>query len=440
MVKGQAQVVQASELERILRIGLGRAILFLRSNDARPYRDAILSACVHCSTYDHQSEGSRVQYLRDIIRETKEEVLYRTEITSALPASSHDDDMEQLFDLALAFAKEGDERARRAMYAKFAENAAQGITTGAWQLIELDKAEGLLFITERFGEYAQADDKFWDDRGLIRLAEEQVGAERLQATLQLARSRNAQIAKYLEVVEKTEQRAAAYLESDRFDLTSLSYDELKQHITEHTATDQRFLLGRWGEKADDESIERAARDLLEQDSNGPLLSYVRIFSRRTFPLNPGRLISLARHPDEEIASAALRALSNVGHPEVRKLGLELLNISPVPNFATALLIKNCQSGDHELVAHVIERERQDVDALHSLGLWTRDIVEANPTPEWSDVLLTIYEHGPCSLCRMHFIDLLRSLGNLPNWVIQECLCDANLELRGKAQSYRSNEL
>jgi hypothetical protein len=40
-------VSEAQEFERLLHIGLGRAILFAQQNDLSPYRDLILHACLH---------------------------------------------------------------------------------------------------------------------------------------------------------------------------------------------------------------------------------------------------------------------------------------------------------------------------------------------------------------------------------------------------------
>jgi hypothetical protein len=41
----------------VLGLGLGRAILFLRQYDARPYWDIILHACTHWTGYDQQAEA-----------------------------------------------------------------------------------------------------------------------------------------------------------------------------------------------------------------------------------------------------------------------------------------------------------------------------------------------------------------------------------------------
>ena len=108
------RIESLAEFERVLGLGLGRAILFLQQHDARPYRDIILRACTHWTGYDQQVEGTRTTYLRDVLHATGHERAFVGPILAALKNATSHRDVTQLFYLALSFASDGYDEARSA--------------------------------------------------------------------------------------------------------------------------------------------------------------------------------------------------------------------------------------------------------------------------------------------------------------------------------------
>ncbi len=135
-------------------IAICRAILYLRDHDDAPYRDVILYACTHNIGYDRQIEGSRADYLFELIQQTSDPQRYRNGILAALIAEDGVDelDLEQCFGLARLFAERQDAESRQVMYTAFARNVdAKGDDTSAWEFIELDALEGFAFVADCFG-------------------------------------------------------------------------------------------------------------------------------------------------------------------------------------------------------------------------------------------------------------------------------------------------
>jgi hypothetical protein len=93
------------EFERVLGLGLGRAILFLRQHDATPYRDVILDACTHWTGYDQQVEGTRTPYLLDVLDATGELERYVEPILAAFRTTADERDQEQLVRLVAGLAE-----------------------------------------------------------------------------------------------------------------------------------------------------------------------------------------------------------------------------------------------------------------------------------------------------------------------------------------------
>lgn len=423
--------MEIQEFERLLHIGLGRAILFAHKNDLAPYRDLILHACLCNTAYDPQCEGSRAAYMFDIIRLTDQEHFYREQILRALARSKLSDNWNehQLFDFARLFAQNGDTAARQLIYDTFVRNAAADNSTGAEHLIELDGIEGLLFVADQIGEQLMVGGDIDEADYLLDIVKERYGEERTLTALNEASAASPGIAAYIQrMAENTARRAKSV--KQRSSYQNISYDEIKRQIIEKADKVPRLRLFRWGKSASDEDIERAATDLILEEDRLHLLAYLRLFQKRRFPREHSRLIALALDPDDDVAWWALAALKWIDHSDVRALAIRLLERGERRAGAVGLLINNYRDGDYTLIGTAINTE-QDEDELHALGGRLLDVVNTHPHRNAASALIAMYEQGACSECREDFVDCLLSLDALPDWLRNECRYDANLNLRKK---------
>jgi hypothetical protein len=102
---------------------------------ATSYHAAIAHACGHNTADDTQVEGSRAEYLFDVLQATGKP----DEYLAALAAVTKHCDADQLFDIALRFAQSDHARARDAMYEKFFRNEVDEPFTGADALVRLGR-------------------------------------------------------------------------------------------------------------------------------------------------------------------------------------------------------------------------------------------------------------------------------------------------------------
>ena len=160
-----------------LACGFGRVILFLRENDAAPFREAILDSCLHHRAFDQQAEGYRTEYLLDIMEATGEPEFYAARIRAALGTDGEGYSYGQLYELAARLARNGDEEARRVMYDRFARNAAHQDTTGAEDLVALDGLAGYLFVAEQWQRHPLPEEEHWQEAWLLEELEKQIGRE-----------------------------------------------------------------------------------------------------------------------------------------------------------------------------------------------------------------------------------------------------------------------
>lgn len=419
--------MQISEFEAALAKGLGRPLLYVQDHNARPYRDAILHACTHNLVYDRQCEEGRAPYLFELLHLTREPDFYREKILSALLAPAEDEDVSQMLGIVRRFAQQGDSLARQAVYSAIIQDAAENEFHDADELIELDGIEGLLFVVEYYLA-AEPEDEDWRPGWWVDLLAERDGKATAWQAMTQAASRLPTFAKWLQAVRHS-KRTQADQRRKRLRQPRPDYASLRALIEKKG---RRAPVSRgWAESASAEELQQAATDLLAETNEDRLYAYLKIFRWVPFPSQHLRLIEIARtyqNQKDHLASAAMKALSRIGHSEIRVFALTLMEQPYWYREAIEMLSQNYQEGDYHLVESLLE-QKLDPDDYHDLGFGVEHFAEAHPTPESERSLLLLYENGPCSLCRNGCVDQLIALNRLPEWMREECQYDADSATR-----------
>lgn len=426
------------DLRSMLHKGMGRAVLYLRDQDLHQYRDLILDCCLHNYAYDMQFEQNRAEYLYQLIKDSDDEGFYRRSVLDVLPATYDCDDAEQLLDLAVLFARDGDDSARDAVYTRMATHIADQDMPGADQAVALDGAQGLVRVLEAIGAAGRA----CTDTDIALLVEDAIevsGADAVRTAVQEAAAGSSNIAAALVPAGYTPQSLVEEVVHWR----KTHHQRLRPGLDPNTTWEQiKETLAekclRWPQVASDAEFLKAAKDLDPQDDPERLHSHVRLFWKRAFPLDPQPIIDLATHPDERVAVAALSALENIRHPNVRDLFDRLRCDDKWSDRAVGLLISNYETGDAATIMEMLEAE-PDPDSLHIMAIDARQVFESNPAPEGLDVLMLAYEKTPCSLCRHSCLESIEKLGRVPDWMIQECLYDCDSGTRETAERLASSQ-
>lgn len=422
-----------TDFEKWLRLGLGRAILFLKQTDSTPYREAILYACQHDQRYDRQIDESRDAYLYDLIEASGEPEFYRDRIVSALFSFPEDgEEPWQWMGIIRRFALDGDGSSRKVLYRAFEFNARRHDYRGCGEMILLDGVSGLKTVLETYLEQEGLDVEVDQIEYWASYLEEREGKERAREQLRELASAIPKLAGWIEKVE------AAFDEYERKRLLPkkkrevLEYPELARQIDAFCEKTRRegkrgfaASFRTLGTLATEKALHTFAAELENETDTVRLLPLLRLFDLRPFPGNVEHLIALGNHTDDRIAHAALQALRNVAHPSVRAFALRSLTDADASRYGKAvdLLAMNFMEGDYVRIEPLLEREMND-DHYHWLGMGVRHLVEKHPLPEAITCLLTLYENKPCGHCRGWTVELLDQLGALPDALREECRYDA----------------
>ena len=404
-----------------LHLGLGRAILYACHHDVTEFRDIILDACLHCYSYDVQFEGTRADYMYELVGLLPDKAFYHDAILTSLAQAGDDWDAVQRFRFAARMAN-GDENARRNMRDQYNPGPTYGESIA---INFLDQGiPGLLFVAEKIGELLLTKPDEVDIGLVISLSIDDFGEQATWNALRNAGRDNPRIEAFRQASEAS--RKPFVKDPVRAKLPSMPYAELLRTVRWNKFS----LLWTWGEKASDQELDLAARGLIAALDPKEQLRHLRIFNRRRFPLSPDVLIALSGVEAERIGFSAVQALSHITHPDVRDLAFQLVK-SDVwwRGESIALLNNNFKPGDHEIVRGWFEAE-QDRRAQHTLGMDMKEFWKNHPDQTTEvPMLQSLYEKGPCSECRERAVERLIELDALTDQIRAECAYDANSDIR-----------
>ena len=102
------------------------------------------------------------------------------------------------------------------------------------------------------------------------------------------------------------------------------------------------------------------------------------------------------------------SLGNVSHPDVRQLAFELFENRQWMSHVATLFKSNWQKSDWS-VLETLTQETFTPYACHGMGLDILGLFELHSSPDAAQTLSNLYEYGPCSECRMGFVEALESI-------------------------------
>ena len=414
-----------------LQKGLGITFDYINQNEKEEIRQKLLNACLHHIAYNPQSEGSRAEWLFQLITLTNDTEFYRQNIIKALPNTTDFWDVDQLYDLITIWAKQGDIEAKQIIYETFAKQKFNESWLGGEQIIDLDGIAGLLYVAQIVGKRLLKDDELWEDDWLISQASERFGKETVIETLEKEALSDRNISAYLDAV-KTYQTNTANNKKRRSKANRkiLDLDTVLESID--TIRHYRALLNNFGKYAEDKEIERVFQQLIKETRREHLIRYLWIFRWRKLPKLDKRLLELTRTDDVELQGVAIAAVAKNKDDSLRDLAISLLQLTNSYNGELKLLINNYQPGDFKLIESILNNSF-DIHTKHNVCWDLIDIAKTQKKSELTTCSLWVYENTPCSSCREKILKILIDLKQVPKQILIECLNDCSPNIRDLAR-------
>ncbi|WP_161915316.1 hypothetical protein [Methylosinus sp. C49] len=423
----------AARFKSSLRRGSGRAALLLEADPTNEeLQSMLLSACKTNLTYDPQCEEERAPYLYRLITLTRRSDFFWTELSRCLDNfdQSSTENIAQIYGVLCLLASgqtDHDHHSLQEFLAREAIRKAEFEHVGhpcGEHLIRLDGLAAFLELIHLY--HAELLDNFeaqsgWAYRTWVEALSVRDGVQSAAAALERARSSSPELDLLisLDVDTALVDRTLVKQPNDAVD-----YAAAKVGLDPKKG----FSLF-WIKSASADDLLAAASDLILETDAMKIRAYLRIFTARDFPLNPEPLFAIVKGANPRNAWQATKAIGRLHDHRIRDLAFELLDGLDTPS-AIRLLRSNYQPGDFVAIERAIrEADPLDDNGWHSVGLAVLDLIEAVAIPpiESRDILLSLYENIPCSLCREEVVRKLHDSDLAPRWMLKECAFDAEPE-------------
>lgn len=407
-----------------IRRGTGEAILLMQKYPALDFSKAIIKACLVNYAYDGQSEGSRTDYLLEMITCSKRKNKIRTAILKGLRKEKTNTwALEQLFELATYFAKKGDNEARGAIYKRFYHKIIPGSDwCGQQAIINLDGFEGLKYIAATFGKALAKDPDDLQDDLLISQFQDDNPLIKVRRDLEEAGRQNHYIKIYLDVIDQVETSRKEYVRP------VINYALVTERINKKALMPINTLSAR---ELSLEDIKRLADDFLIETDPIKIERYMRVFDKVTYPYDYKPILEIAagnNKENERLVEFASSVLKNFSGIDIRRLAVKRLTTSKEPQDYLDLLVSNYKKGDHKLLTEVVKNCKTE-DSVHFIVYSLISIYTANKTPKCREPLEAIYQRLTCGIHREDIVKILIENNVLSKRISKEIRYDSVPEIR-----------
>lgn len=407
-----------------IKRGTGEAHLLLYENPKVDFSNYIIKAALTNLSYDPQSEGSRADYIFELIELSNQKKKIRKAILKGLTAEEEDTwALDQLYDLTNLFAKKGDKEAKKAIYNRYSKKKIEGAGwLGETAIIKLDALKGLKYIARSKGKIIKKDTEVWEDQSLIDSFHEIYPNINAYEELRNAGKTNRFIRTYLNAVENNTA------ESKKSKRPRLTYKTVKEKINNNSTVVAPPL---WIKELTDKDITKLADDFLKEKNRLTLEKYLQIFSVVKYPYNYAPILALAKSKvkkEDRLVEYAAEALKYFSGNDIRQFAIEKIEKVKIPHQYLNLLVANYKKGDSALLTKIIGRCKNEHD-MHALIYGFINIYQTNKTEECKEPLEAAYNKLTCGIHRKDVVEILIANNVLTERLKKEIQFDSYFDTR-----------
>lgn len=413
---------------RALTTGHGRALIHAERFGLAGFHEQIMNAASHNLVYDSQCEGFREWWLAEFC-----EIANLVDRIIQQPPGDSAANRELRVRLLKEFHLRGHSDALPRLHEMCRYSSEFNDVLGVGEIVELEGAQGLIFVARELGETLMREENFWLSDSSLSCFDESHAPGAAEKLLKEAAETDTAIRHFLQHIEayRNECRKSSGQAAKQLNNSTAS---VLQTIL--TSTKRIGWLRRWAANATDEDLCEIATLLGHETKVPVLINALWCISGRGLPSFDETLPGLLFHDDESVRFFATQTLSHHASPKIRKLGLTLLARGDLL-LATKLLRLNANSEDCRRILSTLSGRQADGD-FHSVLHNLLELLKDNGMVVDPLIPLHVYEYSPCMNCREQAFELLLKRGQCPSWVIEETAKDGSEEVRKLSAEFKSS--
>lgn len=415
---------------RSIKNGTGESILILKENPSLDLDKHITHACTHNLAYDPQCEGSREEYLHEILclAQNKSEIVSFI-LSKLLSTETKDWDLDLVSSLSGVLAVAGNADAYKAIYTRYPKGLEPEFEfINNYDLVILDGLKGLEFIAEMDAKQLAIYASHWIGDSAITLCEETFPHSSPRKHLEDLAKESSNIRVYLEnLPEEEKEDTAKTSRKPRPDLT------IVQLLVKIDANIGFSPLA--GKRLTEVEIQILNGLIDPTQDDDKLIAYLRLLARSEYPVEIRNILPVLNSKIDSSRFFALQILSKVTDLRIRKIIDDNTSNIPFLRNHLELFVSNFKQADLStihLLAESLKSNEIDVEEVHSFVMTMKNVIASNEEFDFTEPLQSLYSVNNCSICREDLIKLSMATKPLPQCLLQELEHDCEPDLRSLA--------
>ncbi|MCL2009628.1 MAG: hypothetical protein FWG71_03665 [Synergistaceae bacterium] len=432
--------------------GLGSALIELRSRaDPDKFRDVVLYGCTHNTTYDMQCEGDRGWYLHQAAKLSGNETAVEEAVRKKFFNTGKDSRLfGQLTSILYHFAEDGGEpsqNARNAIYRqyenmlnelsrkrKFGQQLCHRRDMFDWLCVWLTSLDGWRAFKKIVGDVGKfllpKDVDFFFSEWFYDNSKGKFGKKRVELYLQKQSAKSPHIRVYYEKAKGWDRHIYETPPIPTLDeVLSAAKGPLRVH----------GLAMRFAHNASPEDLEKLALAAMNEPDAGIQIALLWAFrhnGKYTFPED--FLSRLSQSGDERLRGLAYEIIGQNPSPKMRELALSLIQSGKDIENGVSLLVKNLLPEDEGLLYDSVKSFPTHINKTdwHGVFMDAERGMESLRNKPKTNILEYLYRNTLCGSCREWIVKAMREKKVLSDEILNECLFDANSDIRAFAGRLR----
>ena len=430
------------DFEHYLKAGHGRAYLIAKEDPGK-YREAILNACRKDYTFDMQCEGSRAFLTADLVSLFDDPEPFIKAAIESFASTKIDnvaDEIQYLSDFLMEFDQRRIvlrkylnlwETVKNISYDELKEDyihlrfnleylAIKLVNNHSWKVAEK--------IVTDIGEWyiSLGDDAESEFTWFYSTLENQYGEEETREHLLKLSETSPEIKAFC---DKDMEYSKDYGKRITRKKNKLTASEVVEKLKADPHLKGTDILRLGVRNMEDQEIRKLAKVAVDTNVSVLRTQIVSVFDtpRFAWPLDPGLLLRWCGEGDEELRVACHSALTEVTGPGMREYARKNLE-NGFDADCLSMLIRNCDPSDESYILSMLESipiDEENEGVWHGLGHVINDSYKTLP----ASLLMWVYNSTLCSCCREYTLDHLIERNALTDVMRNECMWDANLDIR-----------
>lgn len=406
-----------------LKRGTGEAYLIVKNNPEIDFSNQIIKGASNIFAYDGQSEGNRAKYIFDIISISKQKDKIRKAVLLNLEREqSNTWNLTHLFALTKLYAEQKDTEAKQAIYNRFLNHPIEGSDwVGAYEILELDKLNGLFYVAEKFGKYIEQNPEDLQDDWIIKRFQEENKNIKVSEELKKKAKTNKFIRIYLDNIKQTKESQESYKTK------TIKYKDI---IDEVLNSKPHFSYFRKRNLTKDEVNQIAKRLIIETEKSN-IERLLEVFDFHKFPYDSQIILDLAKQKPtskNRIGEYAINALKHLKSKDIRIFSIDKIQNTKNPTVDLEILISNYKSGDYKLLYEIANKTNNEHKIERLAEIYT-NIYTTNKTEKCKTPLEALYNKMNCAIHRNSIVEILIENNVLSDKIKEEIKFDCDLATR-----------